>query len=446
MVGFLITAIVLVILRGDRVGLTIQRSTPNDLASAQSIIQVTFDQNLDPASVENRIRFDPPVEGEISVNNNQLQFRPNQPLQIGQTYTVQVEAGIQSSSGRALLSTQAWQFRVRSPQVIYLGPVDNPIQNLFMVDPDSPDLPARQLTLSERGVLSYDVMPDGSRIAYAELGEQRNASLFVYDLRTNQNTLLLDCPTAACTTPAWRPDGTLVAYERSELNLGTGAGPGSPRIWLLDTTNGTTRQLFNDNQRLGYSPRWSPDGKILASYDANALAIVLYNFETGTEQAIRTPQGEVGHFSPDGRWLFFPKILEQADGRFVAHYTLADLTSPNLVQRDLIPDDDPNNDVELAWMPDSKSLIVTRRPPTITTRQGAQLHLVNIETNESIPLVTDDEYSNGQVSVRPDGEVILFQRFALGRAGARPEVWIYHMQSGTKTLVAANATLPRWLP
>lgn len=443
----LLSAILLTLLNGDQVGISVRRFAPQGLASSQAVVQITFDEPLDPESVVGKLSLTPEADGEVSVVGNQLQWRPRQALQQGQVYIVRLAEGVRSQHGRLLLQAHEWQFRVRAPQVVFMAPVDQPVQNLFMIDPNLPEAQPRQLTFSELGVLSYDVLPDGSRIVYSELGEMRTAHLRIYDLRTNSTSTLLECRTAACTTPAWRPDGNMVAFERSELNLETGAGVGAPRIWLVDTNTGVARPLFADNQRLGYSPRWSPDGTILASYDANIGGIVLFDFANNRERLIRTPQGEVGQFSADGRWLFFPKIIQLAGTtRYVAHFVLVDLHSELLVQRDLTPDNDPNNDVELAWLPDSRRVIVTRRPPEITTMQGAQLHLLDLETGTATPLVTEPDYSNGQVAVSPNGTQLAFQRFALGQSGARPQIWLYNLTTGDLRLLANNATLPRWLP
>ena len=74
------------------------------------------------------------------------------------------------------------------------------------------------------------------------------------------------------------------------------------------------------------------------------------------------------------------------------------------------------------------------------------MHLLDLETGEATPLVTDPDYSNGQVAVSPSGEQLAFQRFALGRSGARPQIWLYDLTTGALRLLANNATSPRWLP
>jgi len=49
----------------------------------------------------------------------------------------------------------------------------------------------------------------------------------------------------------------------------------------------------------------------------------------------------------------------------VTHLVLVDVSGDLFIQHDLIPDSDPNDDVEAAWLPDSKRLIVSRRSPTV---------------------------------------------------------------------------------
>ena len=448
-IALLVAAIGLVIVSGDRVGIAVRRVAPVEMAASGSTIVVIFDESIDPASVEGRIVIDPPVSGALSVEGSTVRFMPATPLQAGESYTVTVREGIQAQTGRRLLADQGWSFRVRSARVAFLGSLDGNslVQDIFIADPNTPD-DARPLTRSERGVLSFDVSPGGDQIVYAELQAQGTVSLFLLDVETGISSPLLVCPDAQCTNPAWQPSGGMIAFERTELNVGTGMPPGVPRIWLRDMVSGTVRPLFTDNQRIGYMARWSPDGTQLASYDGNRSGIVIFDITSGAERVILTPQGEVGYFSPDGRWITFPKIVQvPATNQYVAHFVLVDLESEPGTQRDLLSDDDPNNDVEMTWAADSRGVIVARRTPgTTTTVRGAQLYHVDVETGEATPLAHDEDYSHSLARTSPDGEMLVFQRFALGRQGARPEIWTYHMGSGALVRVAQNGTFPRWLP
>ncbi len=449
-IALLVSAIGLVVVRGDQVGLTYQRFGPKDLASAGTAIQIVFDEVIDRPSIESRIKLEPLTDGKLSVVRGQVLFDPATPLQEGQIYTVTVSAGIASLTGRTLKQDVRWQFRVRSPRVVFLGPVDSLIQNLYLVDPESAGEP-RQLTFADSrdtSVIGFDVSRDGSRIAYSQLQGKGTSSLFVWDSSTGQSSVLYACPDASCTNPAWRPDGGEVAFERTDLNIGTGMPPGVPRVWILELATNTARPLFTDSQKLGYTPRWTPDGSQIAVYDTNAGGIVLYDFATNTSRTITTPQGEVGQFSPDGRWIFFPKIVQLPSKIYAARIVLVDLKSERLTQTDLVPLDDPSYDVEATWSADSKALVVARRvvnPENVQTLQGAQIYSVDLGTGAAKALVVDPTYSHADLHVSPSGNSVLFQRIKLGEPGARLEIWTYNLKTGALKQLARNGTLPRWI-
>jgi Tol biopolymer transport system component len=378
---------------------------------------------------------------------DQLTFQPSEAFKQGQDYTVTVRAGVQGSAGRTLKQDVQWQFRVTAPLILYAGPVDNIVQNLFVIDPSQLDSP-RQLTNAAKGVVGYDIASDGSGVVYSEVQDDGSTKLKLLDTSTGQSRIVYDCPDATCTAPAWRPDGGAVAFERVELNLGTGIGPGVTRVWVLDVATGNASPLFKDNQQLGYSPHWSPDGTKLAVFNLNAGGIVIHDFTNQTDQTIPTVQGEVGDFSPDGKWISFPKVVDLGGNNFVTHLVLVDISGGQYVQHDLVPDNDQANDVESAWMPDSKHLVVARRPQStdVTSMAGTQLYNVEIDSGKATPIVVDPAYSNSSITLSPSGDTILFQRFPFDKPGARTELWTYNMTTQALTKIVENANFGHWLP
>src|SRR5258708_7247535 len=304
----LAVAIGLVIWHGDQVGLGVRSFGPSNVASSRDMVHVVFDEPIVMSAAPSYFSITPLVPGKFSIASDQISFQPAQAWQQGQDYTVTVRAGMQASTGRVLKQDIKWHFHPRPLRIAYMGPVDNIIENLYIADPTHPDAP-QQLTNSATGLVGFDVSPDGNTIVYAELEDQGASSFHTYNLATGESRLLYKCKDAACTNPVFRPDGGALAFERVDLNVGTGIGPGVTRIWVLDLTSNTAVSLFQDNQQLGYMPRWSPDGKRLAVYNTQAGGIVVHDFTTGKDQIIQTVQGEVGQFSPDGHWPFFPQVL-----------------------------------------------------------------------------------------------------------------------------------------
>ena len=414
-------------------------------AGSRSPIHVVFDEPVSDSAVDTYFTIRPAVPGKFTVVQDQVTFLPTQPLVQDQDYTVTIKAGIQSSAGRSLKQDLQWHFRVRPPWVTYLGPVDNIIQNVYLVDPASPGTP-QALTNAKGGVLGYDPAPDGSGMVYTPLETNGTSSLFFSDAATGTSRLLYECKDAACSGPVWRPDGGAIAFERVDLNSGTGMSAGAPRVWVYDLPTNTARPLFSDNQRVGYMPRWSPDGTKLAVVNGADGQIILHDYPTNSDTTIPSLQGEFGAFSPDGRWLYFPKVVAVGDGGYVTHLVLVDLTSNLNVQHDLVPDSDPSDDVEAAWLPDSKHLVVARRTGSSAGVDNPQLFSVDAMTGAATPLVVDPAYSQSNLSVDPTGSTLLFQRFPLSKPGARPEIWIYRLATHQLEQIAANGASPRWMP
>jgi Tol biopolymer transport system component len=442
----LLVMIGLTIARGDQLGIVIQNYGPIETGSSRTTIRITFEEPVEQGSIEKNFSVDPPVDGKFSVSQNLVVFSPSKPLTQGQDYTVVVKAGVQATTGRTLKQTVQWRFRVSPPRIVYLGPVDSIVQNLYLIDPSVSGGEARKLTDSKDGVLSFDVAADGSSIVYEQAESQGPASLYLFDVTTGTSRLLYDCKDAICSAPSWRPDGGAIAFERTDLNSGTGMAAGAPRIWVLDLATDTARPLFSDSQKLGYAARWSPDSQRLAVYSVSAGGIVVHDFAGGKDSPIETVQGEVGEFSPDSKWLFFPKILQLPDKRFVTHVVLVDISSAPPVTHDLVPDDDPSDDVGAMWLPDSKSLIVLRRPTGPDGVSRAQLYRVEISTGKATPLTDDQSYGQSNLSLNPTGDTIVFQRFPLGKPGARPEIWTFYLTTGDLRRIVVNGTLPNWLP
>jgi Tol biopolymer transport system component len=448
-----LVATALTVLLGDRIGARVLAAGPIDSARSTSQIYFQFSEDMDHANVEQQLLIDPPLEGNFRWNGRIMIFQPATAMLPDTEYTVSLPRGATSDTGRQTLSEYRFNFRVMSPRVAYLTPISPP-SNIWIADPLNPQ-GARQVTFSPTGIYDFSISPDGTSIAFSEIDPLSDSlEIKILNIDTGGLVQVTNCTAedSRCSAPTWRPDGGMIAYERINLNndLST-AGSGPTRIWLLDmtTTPPSTRPLFTDNQRLGYSPVWSGDGSRLASFDTSSGGILVYSFIDNSVVLVPNRSGSVGTLSPDGQQLVFPEML--LDGNMTrSTLKIADLLTSNFT--DLTNPNEPIDDVAPNWNPDGQRLAIGRQYLDDRYTRGTQIYLYDTQDGSSTPLVTDDRYTNGYFSWDPTGQQLVMQRFAeLDENGdltqfATPEVWTYNLTTDTLTLIAPDANRPRWVP
>lgn len=449
-IAILIVAIGVTVLLGDRVGARVLRMEPEGIARSTEPIVVQFSESMNRDSVAEHLSIQPPIEGIIVWNANTMIFQPDQPLQPGESYTINIGAGAESQTGRRLLSDQRMSIDIRTPKVAYLAPPTRNPQNIFITDPLNP-ADTRQITDTESGVFDFAVSPDGSQIAFAEYEPDFSAvNIKLLDLETGVIQQITSCQDASCTTPTWRPDGQVIAYHRVEANNNlSGVGIGPTRIWLVDLTGNVynNRPLFDDFQIVGYAPRWSTDGTRIAIYDSTAGGILIYDLNDQSSQFVPSRSGTMGTLSPDGTKLVFSDIDMPAGTSATVrnHLKIADLTTNEV--RDLTYIEDAVDDTMPIWHPNGRNLAFGRR-----NVRGAQIYLLNGATGEIEPLVIDESYANGLISWDPTGTQLVMQRFQLLDAQGQPtqtattEIWTYNLITDVLIRVATDAYLPQWVP
>ncbi len=444
----LIVGIAGVVLAGNHVHITIADNgyAPQGTASGSEAIRVRFSDPMNAGSVETHFEMVPAVDGDFMwIDARTVRFAPRQPLAAGQTYTVRIAAGAESKvRGTTLEEDFQWSFTVRLPRVVYLAPSDAFEQNIFMSDLETGAV--YQITTIRSGIEDFAVSPNGSEIAYSAYNDDGSIDIWLLDFATFTKRQVTHCVDARCTMPAWRPDGKLMAYQREELNSGLGLGLSPSRVWLLDVTTLDTTLLFSDQQILGYGPVWSPDGQRLAVFDASLPGIRVHDFTARTDVIIESMQGEVGHFAPDGSRLVYPVLLRGALGsQFYTHLEVVDFATSS---RTLVSgsDETPVEDGAGVWSPDGQTMLIARRYLDDHYTMGKQIYQRDEITGEIDPLVVDANYNHAAMQWDAAGQRIVFQRFSLTTAGARPEIWVYDLTKDELVRVAENAYFPQWIP
>jgi len=158
---------------------------------------------------------------------------------------------------------------------------------------------------------------DGKDVAFiVDKGDGR-PSYMVIKLADRSQPVTMAAPDGAYSSPAWSPDGKLLAFLRfgrksGELAMAARDGSGERVVTHVFKTR---RGLFYRHLS------WSPDGKWLAVDDAGdssePFSIFLISVSTGARTRLTSPQahfiGDVDpRFSPDGRALSFIRVIHRS--------------------------------------------------------------------------------------------------------------------------------------
>lgn len=151
--------------------------------------------------------------------------------------------------------------------------------------------------------------PDGTRIAYTRLGDDRNAHLWTANVDgSNQRQLLasdIGIETLSA-TPAWSPDGARIAWSFGP--------PGSLRIAVINADGSNFRRLSADVAgAVDLDANWSPDGTQIAFVRMRTPAasdLIIVTVATGTERAFGLPRrNREPAWAPDGRTIVFSSTM-----------------------------------------------------------------------------------------------------------------------------------------
>jgi Tol biopolymer transport system component len=432
---------------GDRVGVQLAQVAPLGEAHSTSAITMRFSEAMNHDSVTAHFRTEPALEGTFSWSGASMLFKPAQALTPGSAYTVVLEPGAVSETGRAVLAEYRYTFTVRYPRIAYLYPADD-TPNIWVIDPVHPESPT-QITNSPTGIEDFSVSPDGTQIAFTENNPLLGTSdIKRVDLETGGLEQLTNCQNALCSAPVWRPDGKVIAYQRIEHDEQFGSSP--PRIWLIDLSSkpATTRPLFQESQILGYDAKWSADGSRIALVNRSTASILIYDLTTDKIVSVNSQAGISGALSPDGSTLVYPDLVFDPTGG--TRETLRMFTIDAGEFETVTDPTEPISDRWVEWSPDGKSLAIAREDRN--TSYGAQIVVLDTDTDETLPVTDDPRYANMFFHWNPTGTALVAQRVPELDANLQPnsrilpEIWTLDLTSGEHKLIISNGYLPQWVP
>jgi TolB protein len=146
---------------------------------------------------------------------------------------------------------------------------------------------------SNEPLMSPAWSPDGKMIAYVSF-ESRNSAIYIQDILTGARQMVASNP-GINSAPSWSPDGTRLALTLSK--------EGDPEVFIL---NLATRNLIRitNNRAIDTEPTWSPDGSSLLFTSDRGGSPQIYQVSSSGGTARRmTFEGNYNsraRYSPDG--------------------------------------------------------------------------------------------------------------------------------------------------
>jgi Tol biopolymer transport system component len=401
-------------------------------------IGVTFNQPMNPASVEAHFSIDPYVEGEFAWDRNTLWLIPVEKLDPGQTYHASIAPGAQAENGRKLRQPIEWQVTVREVDLLYLV-LGTQGGDLWRYDFATGQTYA--ITETDQAVIDFKPSPTGDRIVYAQHNPQGGVDLWSVERDGDNPEMLLDCAKDQCSQPAWSVDARWIAFtretwdEQAERYL-------PARVWTVNTQTGVSAPFYRQEEAYGHSPSFSPDGKRLATYDSLQNAIRILELETSQESAIPTMYPGVGSWSPDGQEMIFidlvPSVLEPNVAMFIVNFS-------DQAVRNALGEFVPNLDFDPPqWSPEGGWIAYGARPVGAAINKG--LWVADLNGDTSIPLTDDPAATFSNYRWDPWGERLVFQRFQLSGGSSHASLWLWEWSTGEIRRLVESGARPEWLP
>ena len=435
-----------VIFIGNRVPLNITCQLPAQCKQVGPFGSVLFEFSR-PAQanqVENLWQTIPGIAGKwVWLDNQHARWDSLKPLPTNQKITLQIGTGQAGQNGEQISSVNRWEVTVRPPRIIVTRNEGNGSE-LFTIGLDDGTSSGKQLTHTNGQIFDYIVTPDGEAVIFSAVNDLKGSDLWMVQRDASNQHKILDCGADLCSTPALSPISQELAYTRESAGTNPNGSKKAPRIWILDVSSGQTAPLFVDPKKIGYGPKWSPNGQWLSISSGSKGGIQVVNRKSGDTYFLESSNGDTGCWSPDSQYLYYSDMVS-GEGGFRNVILKADIGSRSIItffggnaEGGGISVDNPVCDPQGKW------LAVTVQPNVSIS--GKELELLNPDAKPGVSIMDDLSRIPGFLSWTPDGNLLVYQSLLLGGDGNNVEVWVWDQNTAKARKITDEGRSPQWLP
>jgi hypothetical protein len=407
-------------------------------------VSFSFSRAVDTDLTAKLWKIEPETEGRWEWQDERhATWYASAALPCNQTIQMTFRAGQIGINGEKLERDQSWQTAVREPLIVVVKNIGGQGQELFTIGiKDNKQL--NQLTYTDGKVFNFTPSPDGEQVIFALQNENHGMDFWIINRDGSDQRMLLDCGSDRCSTAAWSPVSQEIAYTRESAGLDPQGAKGAPRIWMLDLDSGETAPLFEDSQKIGYGPIWSPDGKWLSIWNGVEGGVQIINRQSGEITLLESANGDTGCWSADSAILYYANIVvgESAFHNVILKADIHQGTIETIlggnIEGEGLSYDNP------ACHP-SENLVAASIQPN-TKIPGKELTIFNLDTQESLPIMSDLTKFPSFYSWHPGGDYFLFQMSVVSKNEEDIEIWFWEKESGQPSLILTGARSPAWLP
>jgi Tol biopolymer transport system component len=416
---------------------------------ATTPIRLVFSRMMKQATVIDRLKIGPAIEGTFSWDRNTLTFTPDQPWPGGKKINLLLEAGSRATSWISFpMTKQSWSFTTSEEALAYLWPSTGQA-DIYALDPLTGEI--RQYT-HRMGVLDYSTSSDGMMIYFSASNFQGGADLYRID-RTKleiasdnpyQIEELLNCGTAQCRNPVISFDNRYLAYEYV-LPAPSGSS-GLAQIWLLNMASSEATPIGVETHET-VQPGWSPTG-LLAYYDRTSREYEVVNPVTQERIQLPNQTGQPGAWSTNGEYYLAPEIsyLPATGGTETGTSHLIRYSIQSKTTEDISGENNVE-DVEAGYSPDGSLIVFARKFLDAENWSfGRQIWIMSGEGSAPHAITDEADFNHYDLAWGRDGRSIAYVRFNQAKLSDPPELWMVNIDGSNAVQLVIGGYSPLWIP